>query len=254
MKKPAKTAVARTRARANGKQSSKKSRATTHRRAQPRSELEPKTTPALAAAAASSSAALTWATTRVRLGELVPWQRNPRRISEQASARLLDSFESFGQVELLAIGPDREVYNGHQRLQVLASKYGPDHQVEARVASRALTEKEREKLTVYLHRGATGEFDLERLLADFDVAELNAWGMPELNVPDVAEDEWKGMPEFDGDPRAHASLRVYFECQEDVERFATLINQPVTKDTTSIWYPPKPVVDESSAQWVSHEP
>ena len=140
----------------------------------------------------------TWTTQRVRLRELLPWPRNPRRISAQQAERLRDSFDQFGQVELLAIGPDRAVYNGHQRLKVLGEQHGLDHEVEVRISSRALTEKEREKLTIYLHRGAAGEFDFDVLLKEFNPVELDAWGMTDLNVPDVAEDEWRDMPEFDG--------------------------------------------------------
>ena len=59
-------------------------------------------------------------------------------------------------METIAIGPGNEVYNGHQRLNVLASKYGKDYEVEVRVASRPLDEKEREKLTIYLAQGRGG--------------------------------------------------------------------------------------------------
>jgi len=179
----------------------------------------------------------------------MPWPRNPRRINEAQSARLLNSFEEFGQVELIAVGPNMEVYNGHQRLKVLASKHGPDFELEARVCSRELTELEREKLTIYLHRGATGEFDLEVLLKEFDPIKLDAWGMPDLNIPDVAEDEWKGMPEFDGTPRSFGRVAVLFTCEEHIAQFAALVGQAVTKETTSIWYPYKGQTDLSTQQW-----
>jgi len=32
---------------------------------------------------------LIWTNTRVRLGELVPWERNPKTISKRIAARLL---------------------------------------------------------------------------------------------------------------------------------------------------------------------
>jgi hypothetical protein len=187
----------------------------------------------------------------VRLGELVPWERNPRRISEANAARLLNSFDEFGQVEVLAIGPNNELYNGHQRLRTLIERVGPDYEVDARQASRALTEKEREKLTVYLHKGAAGDFDLEAMLRDWNPDELNSWGMPDLNTPDLAEVEWTGMPEFDGSPRAFAKVTVFMSCQEDVDAFAKLTGQPVTVDTVSIWYPEKQRVDLDAEQWAS---
>lgn len=190
-----------------------------------------------------------WNTRMVKLRELLPWPRNPRKINDAQSARLRNSFEEFGQVELIALGPNMEVYNGHQRLKVLSQQHGLDFELEARVCSRELSELEREKLTIYLHKGAAGEFDLEILLKEFDPIKLDEWGMPDLNFPDVAENEWKEMPEFDGTPRSFARVTVLFTSAEDVGRFAGLVGQDVTAETVSIWYPAKPRTDLSTQQW-----
>jgi hypothetical protein len=101
-----------------------------------------------------------WSEKRVKLKELVPWGRNPRRTSSAQAGRLKQSFEEFGQVETIAIGPKRDVYNGHQRLKALLEKHGPDYEIDAWMSFRALIEKEREKLTIYLHhvRRTTAEF------------------------------------------------------------------------------------------------
>lgn len=117
-----------------------------------------------------------WTQERRRLRELVPWPRNPRQIRTDQARRLAQSFDEFGQVETLAIGPNGEVYNGHQRLNVLMKQHGPEFEVEVRVASRELTEKEREKLTVFLHKGAAGEWNFDTLANEFDVDELIEWG------------------------------------------------------------------------------
>jgi len=49
-------------------------------------------------------------------------------------------------------------------------------EVDVRVSSRPLTEKEREKLTVYLHKGATGDFDFDILANEFELDDLLEWG------------------------------------------------------------------------------
>jgi hypothetical protein len=130
---------------------------------------------------------ITWTNEKRKLSELIPWPRNPRQIKTDQAKRLVQSFDEFGQVETIAIGPGNEVYNGHQRLNVLAQKFGKDYEVEVRVASRALTEKEREKLTIFLHKGAAGEFDFDVLANEFELDDLLEWGFTgeELNiVPD----------------------------------------------------------------------
>ena len=147
----------------------------------------------------SDTTHLSWTNERRQLSQLKPWPRNPRQIKADQAKRLRESFDEFDQVETLAIGPDGDIYNGHQRLNVLMQEYGGDYAVDVRVASRPLTEKEREKLTVYLHKGAAGEWDFDVLANEFELDELVAWGFSEydlqvagIKVPDfqpVGEDE-----------------------------------------------------------------
>jgi DNA modification methylase len=61
-----------------------------------------------------------------------------------------------------------------------------------------LTEKEREKLTVFLHKGAAGEWDFDVLANEFDVDDLLDWGFEEQ---DLDLDLW-GVPEPEPDPGA----------------------------------------------------
>lgn len=140
-----------------------------------------------------------WTEQRRRLSDLTPWPRNPRQIKTPQAKRLLESVEEFGQVETLAVGPDGEVYNGHQRLNVLMQKYGPDYEVDVRVSSRPLDEKEREKLTVYLHRGATGEWNFDLLANEFDAGELIEWGFDaaELGIDLTGGDDNDAAPQID---------------------------------------------------------
>lgn len=139
---------------------------------------------------------ITWANEKRKLSELIPWPRNPRQIKDAQAKRLVQSFDEFGQVETIAIGPDNGVYNGHQRLNVLASKYGRDYQVEVRVSSRPLDEKEREKLTIFLHKGAAGEMDFDKLANEFELDDLLEWGYDKKEL-DI--DLWAGeQPEDPG--------------------------------------------------------
>ena len=117
-----------------------------------------------------------WTNERRKLKDLKPWERNPRQITKDQAKRLVESFDEFGQVETIAIGPNNEVYNGHQRLNVLKDKCGEDYEVEVRVSSRELTEKQREKLTVYLHKGAAGVWDFDTLANEWELDDLLDWG------------------------------------------------------------------------------
>ena len=122
----------------------------------------------------------TWARETRKLAELVPWEHNPRQIREADAVRLAESLDQFGQIHAIAIGPGNEVYDGHQRKNVWAAceRYGPDYVVDVRVASRPLTEAERQKLVVYLHSGATGGWDWDKFSA-WDTPALKGWGLDE---------------------------------------------------------------------------
>ena len=143
--------------------------------------------------ALNSKRQMFWTNEKRKLSDLKPWERNPRQIKDKQAKLLAESFSDFGQVETIAISANGDIYNGHQRLSVLAGKYGMDYEVDVRVSSRDLTEKERERLTVYLHRGATGEWDFDEL-ANWDMSDLLTWGFEESDFPfDVApatDGEW----------------------------------------------------------------
>jgi len=123
---------------------------------------------------------LTWTNSTRKLSDLVPWTRNPRQIKDADAARLAESLDQFGQIHAIAIGPGGEIYDGHQRGNVWAAcdRYGPEYEVDVRVASRPLTEAEREKLVIYLHSGATGSWDWDSL-SSWDAGTLKGWGLDE---------------------------------------------------------------------------
>lgn len=128
-----------------------------------------------------------WTNTRVRLGDLKPWERNPKTISREHANRLLELWEKIGQFQSIAIGPSFEVYDGHQRLNVLKAAYGVDYEVDARQSSRELTEKEREELVVAAHAGTVGQFDWDALSA-WDASGLIAWGLDDSLLRDLKRD------------------------------------------------------------------
>lgn len=70
-------------------------------------------------------------------------------------------------------------------------------------------------------------------------------GVPKSLDPRVREDwrkEWGGMPGYENsDLRAVKSVLVHFHTLEDMEAFARLVEQQMTVQTRSIWYPKEPI-------------
>ncbi len=51
-------------------------------------------------------------------------------------------------------------------------------------------------------------------------------------------DLWKGMPEFEQDEiEAHKTIKVHFANENNYQAFARLVEQNLTEQTRSIWYP-----------------
>jgi len=125
---------------------------------------------------------LTWRNDTRKLADLIPQEDNPRQITKAQAERLLKSWDKFAQVQTIAIGPDNKIYDGHQRFYVLLAAHDdPQMTVDVRVASRALTRREWQELTVLLHEGATGEWSWDALAnwEGVDVGDLVEWGFSE---------------------------------------------------------------------------
>lgn len=203
---------------------------------------------------------ITWTNEQRRLSELIPWERNPRKIEDIEAQRLGKSLSDFGQVQTIAIGPDNSIYDGHQRQLVWSAldKFGPDYVVDVRMSSRLLIEKEREKLVIYLHKGTVADWDWEQL-DTFELSDLQDWGFKnyELGIvddPDDPNELWEGMPEFEQeDLTAYQTIKVHFASEGDREAFAELVGQKITEKTPSIWYPAAEIAHFADKRWITDE-
>ena len=119
---------------------------------------------------------LVWTNVVVELRQLKPWPRNPRQSTRKQAAALLDSWDKFGQVQLIIIDPDFTVIDGHQRLDMLLDAYGPKFKAEARQSNRPLTDREHEEFVITLHAGAVGEWNWDEL-ANWEGKSLIGWGL-----------------------------------------------------------------------------
>jgi|TARA_B100000424_G_C22659492_1_gene362965 dTDP-4-amino-4,6-dideoxygalactose transaminase len=64
-----------------------------------------------------------------------------------------------------------------------------------------------------------------KLFEDFD--EVKKW-----------EEHWQDMPEFyQEDLTSKRKIIVHFRNEEDVQKFAKLLNQRITPKSPSLWYP-----------------
>lgn len=138
-------------------------------------------------ASVSEMSDIIWTNTTIKLGDLNPWTHNPRQSTKKQARKLLQSWEKFGQVQTIAIDPDGNVLDGHQRLSALLTVYGNGYTVDARQSNRALTEQERKELVITLHAGAVGAWDWDSL-SGWDAPDLLEWGFDADTLSDWKRD------------------------------------------------------------------
>jgi DNA modification methylase len=121
-----------------------------------------------------------WLQQRVSLKDIKPYERNPRRISKEAYAKLKDSLEQDGYHGRMLCTTDLRLLGGHQRLKVL--KELGHKEVDVLIPSRELSEEECRRLLIRDNLQA-GEWDFDLLSANYEINELLEWGFPEDLLP-----------------------------------------------------------------------
>jgi ParB-like chromosome segregation protein Spo0J len=127
-----------------------------------------------------------WTEKTVKVKDLKPYERNPRRISEDAYARLKKSLQDNGYHQRILATKDLRIVGGHQRIRAL--KELGLKEIAVLVPDKNLTDEEFRRLLVQDNL-PFGNWDFDILSADFEIQELIDFGMPE---------EWLGLGEETG--------------------------------------------------------
>lgn len=117
---------------------------------------------------------LEWRTEIRRVTDLIPYDFNPRRLSESEKERLTKSLQKFNLVEIPVVDLDNVVIAGHQRLAILFELGRGDELIDVRVPNRKLTEDEFKEYNLRSNI-LNGEWDFEEIKDHFsgiDLAEI----------------------------------------------------------------------------------
>jgi ParB-like chromosome segregation protein Spo0J len=148
---------------------------------------------------------LTWKTEKRKISDLVPYEKNPRKLSDKQAEDLKASLEKFNLVELPAINQDNKIIAGHQRIKILALIKSPDTEIEVRVPSRLLTQEEYDEYLIRSNKN-TGDWDWD-MLKDFDMESLENWGFTKEELNYLNEPEAK-MSDDSEENKAEADTMV----------------------------------------------
>jgi hypothetical protein len=134
---------------------------------------------------------LEWTTEKRTLGDLIPYEHNPRQLSEKQYHDLKASLARFDLAEIPAINTDNKLVAGHQRVRILLELEGPDREVDVRVPNRKLTKEEFDEYLIRSNKN-TGDWDLDVLANAFDVDDLKEWGFDDFELGMDEEEEYDG--------------------------------------------------------------
>lgn len=124
---------------------------------------------------------LEWHNEKRKISDLIPYESNPRQITEKQYSDLKKSVTKFNLAEIPAINLDNKICAGHQRLKAMSEVYGNDFEIDVRVPNRKLSEKEFKEYNVRSNKNTAGwEYDI--LANEFEIEELIEWGFEEKEL------------------------------------------------------------------------
>lgn len=162
---------------------------------------------------------LKWHTEKRKVKDLIPFEGNPRQMTEKQVQDLQKSLEKFNLVEIPAINTDNKIIAGHQRLAILKLLKREKEIVDVRVPNRKLTEKEFEEYLLRSNKN-TGEWDWD-LLANFDKDFLEDVGFDEVKI-----NKFLGLEDNKKDEKMKEIFEIIVECkneQQQKENYEKLI-------------------------------
>ncbi len=116
---------------------------------------------------------LSWSTEKRKIKDLIPSEKNPRKISAKGKIRLESKIQRLGLFEIPSIDHSGQLLNYNQRLKILLALDRGEEEIDVRVPSRPLTVEERGEilLSSNIHEG---EWEAELLEAyrDLDLSEI----------------------------------------------------------------------------------
>lgn len=118
---------------------------------------------------------ITWKIEKRNIEELRGYDKNPRKFTEKGLKDLKKSLQKCGDANIITINADNTVLGGHARLTVM--KQLGYTEVDVKVPEKQLSEKQVQEVVVRLNANTAGEWDLDKLQADFELDELQEWGL-----------------------------------------------------------------------------
>lgn len=129
---------------------------------------------------------IVWRTEKRKIKDLMPYENNPRLLTNTEYEKLKKSIYKFDLAEIPAINTDNTILAGHMRLKILEEKQGPEYEIDVRVPNRKLNDKESAEYLIRSNKN-TGIWDQDMLANNFDMPDLLEWGFEKFEFGDFGD-------------------------------------------------------------------
>tara|TARA_R100000742_G_C4273794_1_gene93492 strand:+ start:251 stop:880 length:630 start_codon:yes stop_codon:yes gene_type:complete len=187
----------------------------------------------------------------IDISQIKPYEKNPRKISEDAVKLVANSIKKFGWQQPIVVDKKFVIIVGHTRFEaskllnlkevpIQIAELDDDKAKAYRIADNKLNSKtywDYSYLTEELKELMNTKTDLESL--GFDKSELDSLlDYHEMESKFNPEEHWQDMPAYEHDDIApFKSLIVHFPKEENLSEFLSKIGQEITDKTKYIYYP-----------------
>jgi DNA modification methylase len=130
---------------------------------------------------------LIWHTEKRKVGDLVPFSKNPRILTEKQLSDLKRSLKKFDLVEVPVIDTDNTILVGHQRLKVMQLLGRGEEVIDVRVASRKLTKEEFDQYLLTSNR-LHADWDFDILRNQFSVDTMIESGFDDMDLGNIFDE------------------------------------------------------------------
>ena len=131
-------------------------------------------------------AQLVWRTEKRQVDSLMPYEKNPRKISDKQIADLKRSLKKYNLVEIPAVTLDGKIISGHQRIRVLQLLGRGSEEIDVRIPNRELSQDEYEGYLL-TSNAVTADWDFSKLQC-FDMDLLLNIGFDEDTLMHIFDD------------------------------------------------------------------
>ncbi len=129
---------------------------------------------------------LKWHNEKKKVDDLIPYEKNPRKISPEQIENLKKSLKKFNLAEIPAVDIGNKIVAGHQRIMTLQLLGRGEEIIDVRMPNRKLTEKEFKQYLLISNR-VGGEWKWEKL-KEFDIKMLMTTGFDDSDLSNIWDD------------------------------------------------------------------